>query len=511
MQKKYDISLVTCGFSKNFGALLTAYALYKALKNNGYKVLVLDKPQFWSFENVYLDGPTENKLFLKKHVDYYSPSYTKEELVKLNDICPTFIVGSDQLWNYALYGDAGHYTALDFVNDNNKKISYATSFGHDILYITGKEKINLGYFIHRFDAVSVREKSGVNLLKNEYNIDAKLVLDPVFLLTRREYDAIAAESKKKKTKNGYMFCYILDPTKEKIQAIETMSKKLKKRYVVFSYDEYMDYVTKKNFKYYFIKKSKGEDWLYYLKNSDFVFTDSFHGTCFSLIYEKEFVSIKNKDRGEARFNSLIELFGIENDHVEIEDIKNIPHFHPVINFTNLKRRIGRLKKDSLDWLLNAINETKVDSFKSNVYASLTNTLPDIIEERRLISSIAELNLSNGVSIETIVRNMPDNSVLVQNQGTFGDPVINTPAQFGVLTIYKTTDYFVQITFSVMTNKDEKPSFYQAQWIDGRVVDWVKYIDERDVESAINTISRSLQSRFDKLEVDLRMMIEEKLK
>ena len=476
-KSKYDIGLLTCGFSQNFGALFTAYSLYLKLKEMGYSVLFLDKPKYWYLNNCYGRGYTKNRSFLKKHIKDFSPEYTKEEIVELNDRCNTFIVGSDQLWNYVLYEGTGHLTAFDFVNDERKKISYATSFGHDVLYISGKEKVVFGHYLHRFDAISVREKSGVELLKKEYGLDAEWVLDPVFLVTTREYDLIASESKRALPKDKYIFSYILDPTEQKIHSLKQIAKDNNLKVILFAYlDNLKDFDTT-GIKFCNIGSSKPEDWLKLLKHSSLVYTDSFHGMCFSLIYNKKFICIKNKGRGEARFQSLINQFNIKENGSSVPQMGDLSYAAPSINYKLFISKVEQLRTSSVQWLKEAIDNKKVDSVKSNLYKGLANTVPDIITERRILTSIRELGFVNHVSIKNIVERMPLNCVLYQSQGKIGDPIEDTPLPFGVLTVVKTTNYFVQISFTRMTIGDEQPTLYIAKWINGNIISWSRMVDE----------------------------------
>ena len=487
--EKYDVGLVTCGFAGNYGAVFTAYALYKTLQRNGYKTLFLDKPKFWWPDYYNNEKNLFTRNFLKKHIEYFSEEFGREDLNKLSNVCNQFVVGSDQLWNYVVYNDSGHYLQLDFVKDKNKKISYATSFGHDILYVKGKEKHVLGSYLKRFDNISVREKSGVRILNEEFNINAKSVLDPVFLLSRSDYDDLAKESTLRLPKN-YLFVYMLDSNQDKIYAIEKICKKrnLKKVLIVNDYDndklEEGDILLR-------IGEASPEDFIFAIKNSKVVFTDSFHGTCFSLIYNKQFIALKNKGRGQARFDDLFEFLELGDVGLSIEEFAYNGYEGKEVNYDSYQTMIKKLKEESLNWLLSALKEEKTTTIESEFYKEIAQLLPDIIEERRLLTSIGEVGLGEGVLIHEIVERMPNNSVLCQVQGRMGEPIIDTPEPYGVLTITKTTDYFVQILFSQMTLSAKKPQLFQANWIKGDIRGWTRYVEESEL--------KELEERIKKLE------------
>lgn len=221
LEKKHDIALIGNWSGYNYGAHLTHYALYKFLTNLNYDVLMVEKPN----TNPY--PPTDTpRLFEYNPYPEYDLSPIYNDLCDMKDLnlkCDTFIVGSDQLWNYRLFGHSLEFYALAFADDSKRKISYATSFGN--AYYEGNEisKKKLGFLLNRFDAVSVREKDGVDICENEFNVVAKHVLDPVFLCDKNEYIELAKKSKLD-IKEEFMFCYILSPDSNKMRLIKHIAK-----------------------------------------------------------------------------------------------------------------------------------------------------------------------------------------------------------------------------------------------------------------------------------------------
>lgn len=316
--KHYDVGLVTFWFANNYGAILTAYALYKYVKSKGYSVVMIEKPAQW------WPGFTENhdplaRRFASKYLDI-SLMYCNGNMSQLNQICDTFIVGSDQMWNSGLYESAGHYTFLDFVDSSKKKIAYATSFGHTQFFNNDPGEIKiLSDLLHHFDAISTREETGVDLCKNLFNIDAICNVDSVFLCEPDEYHIIANANPAKNKPDHYIFAYILDGDK-KIESILHSVSDCMNLPIILAIDggdvvEHkvidMDYVP--------VDIDEVGEWLDYIRSADFIITDSFHGTCFSIIFNKQFISIRNHGRGATRFDSILGKTGLKSRMIEKEE------------------------------------------------------------------------------------------------------------------------------------------------------------------------------------------------
>ena len=147
-----------------------------------------------------------------------------------------------------------------------------------------------------------------------------------------------------------------------------------------------------------------------------------------------------------------------------------------------------------------------ESFCSSVRIAMKDTVDNninrekerkkVMEEQNagktIFNNIGDLGLGEGASITEIVRRMPTNSTLCQVQGNFNQPISDTPVPYGVLTIVKTTDYFVQIIFTRMT-VGNTPQIYQAQWKDNRVYSWSRFVSEEDLIAFKEEIREELDS------------------
>lgn len=303
----FDLALV-CMWEINYGNAMTNYALHTFLQAQGKKIVVLDN-------YCTLTPVRQFKKFAEERYalsSVYFPAYDHE---MLNECCDAFVVGSDQSWNYeyAKYYGYHNYFLLDFVDESKKKVSYATSFGN----IDAAVPAQIGTKLYcEFQAISVREESDVALCRNLYGTDAVRVVDPVFLLGKKDYDLLLCGTPVLE-KEPYIAVYFLDPTEEKRKLCLQVQRELGGIRLVNIMDanlREMNYYLK-ILEYDNIKVDlKVEEWLSYLRNAAFVITDSYHGTCFSMIFEKKFVTVKN--RGSDRFATFALFPEIQNRILE---------------------------------------------------------------------------------------------------------------------------------------------------------------------------------------------------
>jgi len=251
---------------------------------------------------------------------------------------------------------------LDFVEDSKKKIAYSTSFGHSHSFFPSAVKNEVAHYIRKLDYISVREKNGVNLVEN-FGTQAEAVCDPVFLIDKSEYVKLA-ENAERKTSFPYVMSYMLDPDEIKISALKLVSAELGLSNITIP-DRQFDYPQKleKLKDVGGLEDAKIEEWLWHFINSDFIVTDSFHGLCFALIFEKTFVCILNSRRGGVRIENLLETVGLSNRLINnASEICNNPellkklmipvNYEPVNIILNAERERGR------KWLMDAINAPK---------------------------------------------------------------------------------------------------------------------------------------------------------
>lgn len=367
IKNKYDIGVIGLWFGENYGSILTYYGLNNVLENElGLSVLMINNPL--TNAKGFPNSPPE-----KFGAKYYNISSVLpvKDLGQLNSRCDAFLVGSDQLWNYWLSKRYGQTYFLDFADDSKKKIAYGTSFGADNYNGPLREKYVSMENLKRFDAVSVREDSGVTICRDEFGIEAVKVCDPVFLSDTKVFEELADRNEIDFGKGEYIFAYILDPSPEKRDVLRAAVKKWGKKVVVFL-DEPMK-IFEENKQRFELDASDGDilvyetvtadKWLKYLKDSCFVITDSFHGCCFASLFKRSFAVMKNNKRGGGRFYSVLSMFALEDRIAEepARIIEDQEHFFGEVDYSKFDGYLNDIRTFSLEWLKKALFSPKVIS------------------------------------------------------------------------------------------------------------------------------------------------------
>ncbi len=312
------IGLLSYHRNYNYGWNLQCYALMTVLKSMGHEVTLIDKMKFsnqscWgrlkktcacilhlnrgkSYEDVQKERGERIAPFFDKYILPRTHCITNKKGYKKLPHFDALVVGSDQVWRSKLVNPIEDYY-FSFIDYPTRLISYAASFGVDVKEYTTDEIVQCGKLIERFNAVSVREQSGVKLIRDIYKWKCNPVVmpDPTLLLTENDYWKIIGNRATENKNRGNLFCYILDKTQDKETVIEKLSTtySLKPRRIYLSESYVYPSV---------------EDWLSAFSDADFIFTDSFHGCVFSLIFRKPFIAYGNIERGLSRFISLLNIF-----------------------------------------------------------------------------------------------------------------------------------------------------------------------------------------------------------
>lgn len=367
--KKFDVGMIGIWYGVNFGSILTNYALYRTMEKMGYSVLMIDKPRFlwWGMEY----SNTIARRFGEKHYEISKIYNDNIEIRELNKYCNTFVTGSDQIWAYHLCGNGNGFVFLDFVQRNKKKISYATSFG--LKSYEGPDntrKINK-HLLKQFDFISVREDSAVDICRKDFDVCAIQTLEPVFLCSPEEYDDLLVDFDTTLVESGdFITTYTLLPTLIKREILLFVSETLNMKLVNFLNPD--PRILDKNKKLLGLANTKPhaevEEWLYYMRNSKFIVTDSFHGVCFSILFRKEFILIKNREDDMSRFESLLPRFGLTDRLIySKQELIDKDLMNKKIDYDYVWKKIDEERTFSLNWLKNALeadkkndNETDID-------------------------------------------------------------------------------------------------------------------------------------------------------
>ncbi|WP_158735767.1 polysaccharide pyruvyl transferase family protein [Alteribacillus sp. YIM 98480] len=364
------IGILTFHDADNYGAVLQAYALKESIQriNNNWNVQVVDYKMSYIIKNYKLikintKNPTIlikslilTLLTLKTNItkkikfnrfrnDYMNLSdsvYHKPEDIKEFD---SFIIGSDQVWNFDITkGDSIFF--LDFCNEKTKKISYAASIGNDKLSL--KEINHIKKNINNIDNISVREHSAVNILNKITDKHVHRVLDPTLLADITIWNNVIKQNAKTRNEK-YILVYMVSTNEEVLKTAELVSKK-KGLKVLLIHDSF------KNNKYGFqhLKGIGPVEFVQLIKNAEYIVTNSFHGTTFSIIFNKNFITIPHKVTG-SRMNNLLELLNLEKRLInKREDANEIIKFN--IDYTLPNMLLKQEKEKSLKFLVESLNK-----------------------------------------------------------------------------------------------------------------------------------------------------------
>ena len=344
--------------NRNFGASLQTYACMKLMKkfDNYVKIINYYKEDFSASLKGKILTSIESKSFKeynKKFIKQTSKFNEEDDLKILNKEVETFVVGSDQVWRLACTQKKIKHYFFDFVDDNKKKIAYAASFGID--YWEGDEKLTeeIKPLIKRFDHISVREESGIDICKNTFGIDNVVcVLDPTLMIDKKDYQPILDDWKDKShLKRKYIAHMLLDDTEQ----LKNGSKKIAN--YLGAEINYIKGKTLNIFGKTITLYNKVSQWLTYIKDAELVITDSFHCTVFSIIFHKKFIVVANQLRGIARLETLLKKVGLEDRFfTNIDDVLESGILDKEIDYQEVDKRLDIHRKYSMDFLKKALED-----------------------------------------------------------------------------------------------------------------------------------------------------------
>lgn len=329
------IAILTQPLGPNYGGILQAFALQHVLREMGHQPITIDRRGKLSPLRataslakgglLWMAGrqrrirrwpsPMESEIicrhtnrFVSEHITRSVPIKTTDQLRHYaeQESFDAFVVGSDQVWRKAYSPCMPNYF-LDFLPEDSqaKRIAYATSFGINKWEFTEAETQLYSRLAKRFDLISVREDSAVGLCREHLGVEATHVLDPTMLVDRSVYEELAM-SRYAHPSKGDLFCYILDRTPEKSRLVrETAEERGLIPFEILP-REYRNLPPGADLS--MVVMPPVEQWLRSFMDAKFVITDSFHGTVFSILFEKPCTVIQNSSRGNDRFQSLLKMF-----------------------------------------------------------------------------------------------------------------------------------------------------------------------------------------------------------
>lgn len=268
------------------------------------------------------------------------------------DRLDAIIVGSDQVWRNIYAGVYLEDNFLGFAEGSNvRKIAYAASFGVDYREFTESEVSMASRLLPQFDAVSVRESSGIELCEKMLGYEGAVRMpDPTLLLDKEDYLPLI-EGIERPEHFTPLFRYVLDQSPDSALLVDCIEKELgAESFTVHSkIDDWHAPIAERI-------HPPLEHWLLAVATSEFVVTDSFHGCVFSIIFNKDFIVVGNRHRGMARIESLLEQFGLWHRYIDTSAAKDISirDLSPV-DWDNVNRKRKELQKQGIDFLRSNLN------------------------------------------------------------------------------------------------------------------------------------------------------------
>jgi polysaccharide pyruvyl transferase WcaK-like protein len=359
------VAILTQPLGHNYGGLLQAYALQKAICIQGGEVITIDRRNVEQktpimkrctvlFKNLarltlgrIKNLPSKKKAnfifanlreFKAQHIITSVVITQQDELIDYfkNNEFDVMIVGSDQVWRpkYSPKLENYFFDFYDLVDSKAKRISYAASFGVDKWEFSKHQTSECKILLNKFDAVSVREDSAVELCKTHCGVEAIKIVDPTLLLDSCHYKSLIPDCDVLGAQ-GKVLNYILDPAEDKQAIALKVSQLLSKDSLSIKPDNYINAGPSQIES---CQYPRVEVWLQSFFLCDFVVTDSFHGCVFAIIFNKPFVAVGNLNRGLARFESLLSMFDLKERLLQsVEDVtKEIVSVE--INWVEIERK-----------------------------------------------------------------------------------------------------------------------------------------------------------------------------
>lgn len=384
------IGILTQPLHTNYGGILQAYALQTVLERMGHDVEVIAPPQtplllaWWKRplsmakrlalrclsgrKDIVIDVNACAKERYRRLIP--SQKYTRQFIdahihlhmvERLQDIRPgdyeAIVVGSDQIWrkSYSMLWKGQTYADVFLAFTEGwpiRRIAYAPSFGVDYIEAKGKEIEACRKAIARFDAVSVREESGVEICRQSLGVEAECVLDPTMLLRKKDYESLIPDNGDA-PRAPFLLSYILD---------ETEGKDALRRAIAERKGIDINITNKAD------NQKKGEparpqppveDWLRAFAMADYVITDSFHACVFSILFHKQFTVVGNDERGNTRIKSLLRMLGLQ-DRMVTASADGYTAM-PDIDYAKVDAALEEKRKASYGFLAGSLGKTGGDN------------------------------------------------------------------------------------------------------------------------------------------------------
>ena len=357
--KKCNVGILTFHRALNYGAVFQAYALQKTLGSMGAEAEIIDyraefnekRFQRKKLRDILHVRELYSVIFRNAYMTYSRKTFEGFcRKMQMSEVCTTqdalrevcskydrIVSGSDQVWNIACTSGDGSYF-LPFLNDSQKKTSYAASIGYQKLPEQFIEQYKT--WISGFSEISVREKSAVDIVRQLTGREAEYVVDPTLLLNKEEWMGLSDDTLV--PKEPYVIMYLMSEDKELIRFAKKLAKE-KQCKLLYIHDRLFNLPGAVN-----LHDVTPGQWLGLFTNADYVVTNSFHGTVFSINFNKQFfVRFIPQSIANTRIQCVLEEYGLF--HREIDSLDNTRCEYQTVNTLLAKNR-----EHSLEFLRNRI-------------------------------------------------------------------------------------------------------------------------------------------------------------
>nr|WP_319473685.1 polysaccharide pyruvyl transferase family protein [uncultured Sphaerochaeta sp.] len=366
MRKTKYVGLLSFQDAINYGAILQLFALQSSIESLGYNVDVIDydcKGITSQYNFVSLKSRYSKKEILKKNVSYFyhflkksrihrfkaerlnlTQRYDNHSIREVLDRYSAVIVGSDQVWN-PLCTQKDETYFLQFV-ESTRRIGYAVSLGNsENLKLYNSD---VSAYISNFYAVSIREVNDLNLMLSLGAKNCVQVLDPVFLLSKEIWGRLISEVKFE----NYIFVYELRQNPILWNTVKNLASTEKKTVVYVSKSISRDFEVTFKRGMIALPNISVEMFLSLVYHSDLIITDSFHGAALSILFNKEFIAVKNPDKFNTnqRLESLVSTLSINSVLID----KELAKIGTKIDYKSVNKKVSNLKKISYEFLKNSL-------------------------------------------------------------------------------------------------------------------------------------------------------------
>lgn len=371
------IGIVSIHSAHNYGSVLQAYALQKELLKFTSDVTMINyRPHY--LEKLYqlfsisiykeYNGLWNKLIHLGYRIVRFNNRYQKykkfeqfiesnnhltkrytndDELKEEKDKYDIIFCGSDQIWNTDITNGFDKAYYLAFTGEKTVRASYAASIGRD--KIDPRFEKNYHQYIKQFDFISLREKSSKNVIKEYTHKHISVNIDPTLLLEKKDWLKLCKESKMN-ISYSYLLVYILEENQEMIKIVDQISQYLK--LPVISISKKKRFKNERNF------SSAGPfDFLKLVSQAEFVVTNSFHGTVFSLLFEKKNCVIPHQRTGN-RMIDLMATVGLTNRVIRKVSLLNINEITKEIDYDKVKKKIDQQRIKSEEYIREVVNYAK---------------------------------------------------------------------------------------------------------------------------------------------------------